>query len=120
MAQTPQSRRWGIITAYNPASVQLLAKENKERNRKLKSVIEAHNWPHLSAYGQGWNTHWPAGSSFLVFASLVSLYALQKAFGQYAIVCGEFGGKAFLIWNRNEFLNNTMTFLMQLPDRCKM
>jgi hypothetical protein len=92
-------RTWAFITAWNPGSRQLPREENDKRQAALASSIERHSWRFLNGVGIPARQDWQAEESFLVLGiSSEAALALAKRFGQNAIVAGERGGAALLLY----------------------
>lgn len=97
--QSRESDKFAIITAYNPASVQLGFAENAERQRRLENELRQ-----LACLaGQGENladdTGWPVEPSCLALGlSWEEARRLGAAYGQNAVLVG--GGDAIprLLW----------------------
>lgn len=92
---------WTFITAFNPLSEKLLAKENEKRNEKLGNelaLLELVTYPATSRSHKG---DWPEEKSFLVLGlNLEEATELGLKHGQHAIVFGRFNKPAQLVWCR--------------------
>jgi hypothetical protein len=92
---------WAFITAYNPYSQQLAATENADRQQKMYSLLERRNLLFLNGFGEAANGEWPPEPSLLVLGLKRELAVeLAKEFKQNAIVCGQKGKEAELVWCR--------------------
>jgi hypothetical protein len=90
---------WTFVTASNPASRQLPREENDKRQAALASAIEAQGWRYFNGVGIPARQDWQPEESFLVLGiSKEAALALAKRFGQNAIVAGERGGAALLLY----------------------
>jgi hypothetical protein len=92
---------WTFITAYNPLSEKLSAKENEKLNEKLAAellLLELQTYPATSVADKG---DWPDEKSFLVLGlNLEQATQLGFNHGQHAIVFGRFNKPAQLVWCR--------------------
>jgi Protein of unknown function (DUF3293) len=93
------ARRWACITAHNPQSVQLSARENKGRDAALKRKLRARGirWYPAAALGDAGD--W--SSELGVLALSVSrgwAETTGREFDQAAVVWGRVGGNAELVW----------------------
>jgi hypothetical protein len=91
--------RWACITAFNPQSVTLSARENRRRAAALKRRLLADGvrWHPTEAVAD--DGAWPAELG--VFALGVSRAWAKhtgREFDQAAVVWGRVGGKAELVW----------------------
>lgn len=93
-------RHWAFLTAFNPASSRLPARENERRQRRLLRVLRAHGAVLFPGLGIADAGDWPPERSVLAFGpTATEALALAASFGQYAIVCGRRGGAARLRWS---------------------
>jgi hypothetical protein len=90
---------WAYVTAYNPGSVPTPAAANAARQRELEQTVAEYGYPYCRGEGAGDDGAWLPEPSLLVLgASEVEAVALARRFGQRAVVCGERGGPARLVW----------------------
>jgi hypothetical protein len=90
------------ITAYNPSSVAAPRAQNENRQRELEQVVAESSHPFYRGEGQGYGD-WPAEPSLLVLGvDEAEAAALARRFGQAAVVFGERGGPARLLWTEAE------------------
>lgn len=90
---------WVYITAYNPGSVPTPDAENETRQRELRAAVERAGYAYFEGAGVG--EGWPAEPSLLVLGvSEAEAEELGRRFGQVAVVVGERGGAARLLWAR--------------------
>jgi hypothetical protein len=90
---------WAYLTAHNPGSAQLSAAENDLRQSELRSVVRQSGYVFFEGAGIG--DGWPPEASLLVFGmSAKEAAALGSRFGQLAVVIGELGAPARLLWLR--------------------
>jgi hypothetical protein len=90
------------ITAYNPGSVAAPRAQNEKRQRELKQAVVESSHPFYRGEGQG-DGDWPAEPSLLVLGvTEAEAAALARRFGQAAVVFGERGGPARLLWTEEE------------------
>lgn len=88
---------WAFITAANPRSVRLTAGENAARAAALANVVAERRLVHFAGTGGG--AEWPAEPSLLVLGiAEADAKALASAFDQHAILFGQRGGAARLVW----------------------
>ncbi len=80
-----------FITAHNPHSLPLSAKENASRNKKLQADIKKLGFSSIDGFGRHPDGEWESEDSFLVLGiSLDGAKELGATYGQNAIVwCGE-------------------------------
>jgi Protein of unknown function (DUF3293) len=89
---------WTYITAHNPGSVEAPSEQNDKQQRDLKKSIEESYYPIYSGEGKG-DSGWPAEPSLLVLGiSDADAAAMARRFGQAAVLFGERGGPAQLLW----------------------
>ena len=90
---------WAYVTACNPGSVPAPDAQNRARQRELEEVVRATTLPCYPGEGRGDDGCWPAEPSLLVLGiSEAEARRLARQFGQAAVVCGERGGPARLVW----------------------
>lgn len=93
------ARRYAVITACNPGSVQLDEAENAARQARLAVRLAAHGLRVLPAVNGPESSDWPAEPSCLVLdPPLALLRQLGRAFGQNALVAGRRDGRLRLVW----------------------
>ncbi len=91
--------RWAYITAYNPGSVLLGEEENQRRQRVLEEEIEQAGWAFYPGEGVGVGNSWPAEKSVLILGiGRKEAIDLAERHGQAALVSGERGRAAELVW----------------------
>lgn len=90
---------WAFITACNPLSEQLPAKENSKRLDNLGKELEERGLESFPGEGVGDSGAWPCERSYFVLGmNLEEASALGRAYGQHAIVFGRFNKPAQLVW----------------------
>jgi Protein of unknown function (DUF3293) len=88
---------WAYVTAYNPGSIPLSDAENERRQRELRAAVVQSDHPFYEGAGVG--EGWPPEPSLLVLGmDEAEATALARRFGQLAVVVGERGGPARLLW----------------------
>ena len=98
LATAHQVRTWTYITAYNPGSVAAPRERNEQRQQELKQAVAESGYPFYSGEGKG-DGDWPAEPSLLVLGvSEAEAAAMARRFGQAAVLFGERGGPARLLW----------------------
>lgn len=87
---------WAFVTACNPGSVMLPAEVNAERMEQLREVLTRFiTHPGGSSDPAG---GWLEPSMLVVGISRSEAVGVAKAFGQVAILAGERGRAAELVW----------------------
>ncbi len=91
---------WMYVTAYNPGSVRRSDAENEEAQRRLvEDVTRGGAVAIYRGFSVGDDGAWPPEPSLLVLGpSRDEARAIGRRFGQLAVVCGERGGPAELLW----------------------
>ena len=93
------AQTWAFVTAWNPASRRLSAEENQSRQAKLLWEVRARGWRSLEGAGVPVRSDWqPEASLLVVGLSKDDAVALGRRFGQNAIVAGQLGEPAELIY----------------------
>ena len=94
-------RTWAFLTAANPRSRCLSDADNRQRlhalQERLKPIfVQIFSGESLAARA---GRPWPAEPGFLVQGiSVAEASALARSFGQHALVYGQLGGEAKLLW----------------------
>ena len=91
---------WCFVTAYNPYSQAYPRAENTHRNAQLKNMLLLQGYTKIF-YGEGRGIigNWPPEASFLVLGiSRCAAQKVGKSFQQNAIVWGEKGREAELVF----------------------
>lgn len=87
---------WAFVTACNPGSVVLSGEENAVRMTRLLDVLSGFTtYPGEGADPAG---GWAEPSVLVVGIGRTVAVEVAKAFGQNAILAGERGGPAELVW----------------------
>jgi hypothetical protein len=90
---------WAYVTAYNPGSSPAPAAANIAAQRELEQAVAEAGYPYYRGEGAGDDGTWPPEPSLLVLGvSEAEGSALARRFGQLALVFGERGGPARLVW----------------------
>mgnify|MGYP001489801185 CR=1 FL=1 len=90
---------WAYVTAYNPGSVPAPEEQNRARQRELEETVRGMGLPFFRGEGKGDDGGWPAEPSLLVLGiAEEEALRLARRFGQAAVVFGERGGPARLLW----------------------
>lgn len=93
------ARTWCFITARNPGSRQIPAADNQHRNAALRAKLERDGFFLLEGVGRGEDPEWEPEASFLVLdLEREPAQQLGRRWGQNALVFGERGGVAELVW----------------------
>ncbi len=90
---------WAFITACNPGSVGLTPAENAEHMARLEAAVSAAGFEFTRGEGVGRDGSWAPEPSLLILGIDESAAReLGRQFGQAAIVVGERGHPARLLW----------------------
>ena len=92
-----RARRWGFLTAWNPAPRTLSREENDRRQRALIVDLRAKGYDFLPGVGRAADGSWAEDSLLVLDISRGAAIALARKFGQLAIVAGVRNGAAELI-----------------------
>jgi hypothetical protein len=91
--------RWACITAFNPQSLALPARDNRRRDAALKRRLRESGirWHPTEAVADdgAWN---PELGVFALGVSRAWAQQIGREFDQTAVVWGRVGGKAELVW----------------------
>ena len=94
-----RATRWACITAFNPQSAMLSARENDRRDAALKRRLRARDIRWHPAEAVGDDGAWPPELGVLALGvSRGWAQQIGRAFNQAAVVWGRVGGKAELVW----------------------
>jgi hypothetical protein len=94
-----RAREWAFITACNPRSAPLDDEANAERMMRLEMLVRGRGLACFQGEGQADDGDWPPEPSLLVLGiAEAEALALAREFEQHAIVAGERGGEARLVW----------------------
>lgn len=97
--RTAASRTWTVITAFNPRSQPCTREENGRRLIELARRVHTGGRHVRNAEGVPDDDTWlPELSYFVTGLQRNEALALAAEFEQYAIVFGEIGGPAELLW----------------------
>ena len=92
-----EGRPWAFISACNPGSV--LSEDNAVRQARLIGMLDSLGYPHHPGTGIPLEGGWPPEMSLIVTGiGENEAIDIGRKFGQNAIVCGEGGEKARLVW----------------------
>ncbi|HZX32291.1 MAG TPA: DUF3293 domain-containing protein [Rhodocyclaceae bacterium] len=90
---------WAVVTAANPASQPLSARENAERQAKLEVSLLEEGFEPYAGENVADDPAWPVEEScFIPDISREEAVALAQQFGQNAILWGEADGLPRLVW----------------------
>ena len=91
--------RWAFLTAWNPRSQLRPHWDNAGRDRQLLRVLGSLGWQWLHAVALGDGDDWPAEPGVLVPGmGRTQARRLGRRFRQHAVVVGERGKAARLVW----------------------
>lgn len=90
---------WALITACNPQSRLLGPPENQARAARLKTDVDVAGFLSFVATSFGWAGDWPPESGLLIVGiTQANARDLARKFEQKALVFGESGCRASLLW----------------------
>jgi len=90
---------WAILTACNPGSLALAARENGERQARLECLLLEEGFEPYAGENEADDGAWPAEETcFVPNISLVQALDLAGQFGQNAVLAGSVGGVPRLEW----------------------
>jgi hypothetical protein len=90
---------WALITAANPYSQPLSARENQRRDRRLSKHLKGLQLPLIPAMGKDPTGVWTPEPSWLILGiTRPQAIAIGRKFEQNAIVYGELNQAAELQW----------------------
>lgn len=93
------ARGWAFVTACNPDSRRAPVAQNAQAQAELARALDERGWRRVDGLGIPDDAGWSAEASFLVIGiGWDEAVALGRTFGQKAIVAGERGGVATLIY----------------------
>jgi len=94
-----RASRWAFVTAWNPRSELRPRWQNARRQRALLHALRSSGWHWVGALAQGDGDDWPPEPGVLVLGiSREQARRLGRRFRQYAVVAGQRGGVARLVW----------------------
>lgn len=90
---------WAYVTAHNPGSVRLPEEENRRRQLDLEEEVTRRGWKFYQGEGVGAQGNWPPEQSVLIVGiGKEEAVKLARRHGQAALVYGERGQPAQLVW----------------------
>ena len=90
---------WSFITPYNPQGHIVSGGGNASRYNDLVNITRQRNWGTVPAEAKSDTGDWPAELGLIVFDVVIDeVEALAVFFNQLAIVRGNIGAPARLIW----------------------
>ena len=90
---------WAFVTAWNPKSSLLSIEENEARHQALMVEVASLGYSWQEGWGIGQDGSWAPEKSILVPGIMLKeAISIARQFGQLAIVFGEAGNAAQLIW----------------------
>jgi hypothetical protein len=94
-----EARKWAFISAANPRSEALSVADNKARHTAFRALVEQRGFHFFEGEGIPDTADWSPEPSLLILAlALDEALELAASFGQNAIVWGERGTPARLVW----------------------
>lgn len=97
--QTHGVEQWAILTAANPASRCLPARENAERQAKLECALLEAGYEPFVVENRADDSHWPVEEAcFVPGISQLEVMNLARQFGQNAVLLGSEKGIPRLVW----------------------
>jgi hypothetical protein len=90
---------WAYVTAHNPGSQPAPASENEARMGDLRAEVaqKGYGFHEGTGVGEAWS---PEPSLLILGMTEAEAAALGRRFGQLAVVVGDRGGPARLLWLR--------------------
>jgi len=93
------ARTWAFVTAANPGSLLFSEEENHKRHADLERLAKASGYLHYRGESVGDDGTWSAEASLLILGiSPNDAATIGRTFSQNAIVIGEIGEPARLMW----------------------
>jgi hypothetical protein len=90
---------WAFVTAYNPYSRPRATWYNVARSEQLLRAVRASRWPYRHALAEGDSGDWPVEEGLLILGiSPERSRRLGRRFHQNAVLVGELGRNAELLW----------------------
>lgn len=91
--------RWAYVTAANPGSARLGDDDNQLRQAQLLAALAADSWPSVDGESIADAGDWPVEAGVLIGGMTpADALRLARRFGQNAILAGERGRPARLVW----------------------
>jgi len=92
-------RTWAFVTAANPGSVLFAEDENHQRHSDLERLVRKSGYPYYRGESVDDNGTWSAEASLLIIGiSPNDAATIGRTFSQNAILIGEIGEPARLMW----------------------
>lgn len=91
-------RSWVVLTAWNPGSVPRSEPENAAAQRELGAALDRAGLVAWPARGESPGRDWVEDSLCVLDLDLEDARALARRFGQVAVVQGEVGAEARLVF----------------------
>jgi hypothetical protein len=89
---------WAFITAFNPRSIKLTDKENKERDEQLGTTLREHGYSALFCRTVDDDGEWPIEQGYVVLGiDRHDAENLARRFEQHAILVGSVGNAPQLV-----------------------
>jgi len=93
------SHSWAYVTAHNPGSGRLPEEENQRRQLGLEEEVTREGWKFYRGEGVSVHDNWPPEQSVLIVGiGKEDAVKLARRHGQAALVYGERGQQARLVW----------------------
>ena len=87
----PQATSFGLLSAWNPHSVERPEAENRSADEALAAALDASGLPHRAAFSSARNRTWREPSWIVLDMPVAAFDALALRFRQLATVHGERG-----------------------------
>lgn len=113
-AAWPASRRFAVLTAWNPGSVALSVDENARRQHALDRLIESEGIVATPALNIAPDPAWNEPSRLLLDVEDTMLDCIANHFGQAAVVCWRRGRALRLRVYRGDWRNDPATNYVDL------
>ena len=102
LVEERRATSWAFITAWNPGSRALAEDENAKRQAGLLTLLRERGFERLEGSGIPARADWQPEESVLVLdVDREDAVEIAREFGQIAIVAGERGGAAVLVYCGN-------------------
>lgn len=88
----PHARSLGLVSAWNPQSVERAEAPNREADSAMQAALEAAGLPHRPAFAAARNRSWREPGWLVVDMSAAMLDALARRFGQLGTLHWQRGG----------------------------
>lgn len=88
----PDAHGFGLVTAWNPHSVERPEPINRRADDELRALLDAGGWPHRPAFARARNRTWREPGWLVAGIALPEFDALARRFGQLSTLYAVRGG----------------------------